>query len=96
MNILLNENQLRLLSEETAGIDFFLDYLIEKDFKQANIEVIYQDYNYPTYPQLWGDFLPYMSILDFWMNTDDYALIFKGEHNERTSSKNSGIFASMG
>lgn len=44
------------------------DYLIEDDFKQAHISVEYQKFEPFIYPQLWGDFVPYLSILDFYMN----------------------------
>lgn len=45
------------------------DYLIEDDFKTAKISVEYQSFTPHNYPQLWGDFIPYLSILDGWMNT---------------------------
>ena len=51
------------------------NYLIEKDFADAGIEIEYQNYKHPVYPQLCGEFIPYMSILDFWMNSDNYSLI---------------------
>lgn len=51
------------------------NYLDENKFKDAKIEIIYQNYKHPAYNQLWGNFLPYMSILDFWMNSYDYSLI---------------------
>lgn len=44
------------------------DYLVEADFQDAGIAIEYQHYPHPVYPQLWGDFLPYMGILDWWMN----------------------------
>jgi hypothetical protein len=45
------------------------DYLIEDDFKKAKISVEYQCFTLRNYPQLWGEFIPYLSILDVWMNT---------------------------
>jgi hypothetical protein len=44
------------------------DYLVESDFQSAGITVEYQDYTHPVYPQLWGEFLPCLSIVDSWMN----------------------------
>jgi hypothetical protein len=44
------------------------DYLVESDFSAAGITIEYQDYQHPIYPQLWGEFLPCMSIVDAWMN----------------------------
>jgi len=52
------------------------NYLDTKAFLDAGIEVIYQDYKPQEYPQLWGnEFLPYMSVLDFVMNTKEFGLI---------------------
>ncbi|MCI5116474.1 MAG: hypothetical protein D3913_00630 [Candidatus Electrothrix sp. LOE1_4_5] len=50
-------------------------YLIENDFQKKGIAIDYQNYRHPCYPQLHGEFLPAMSIVDFWMNTDNTALI---------------------
>lgn len=54
------------------------DYMDGALFTSNGIQVIYQDYKPKVYPQLWGEFLPYMSVLDFVMNTKDYSLI-RGE-----------------
>ncbi|MBC7949310.1 MAG: WbqC family protein [Chitinophagaceae bacterium] len=51
------------------------NYLQVEDFARDNIAVTFQEYKHPVYPQVWGDFLPYMSILDFWMNTCEYILV---------------------
>ena len=37
-------------------------------FKQNGISVVFQDYQHKPYQQLWGDFVPYMSVLDLLMN----------------------------
>lgn len=44
------------------------DYLVEDDFCKAGIVIEYQRYQPVSYPQLWGDFIPYLGILDSWMN----------------------------
>ena len=44
------------------------NYLVEEDFSNAGIIIEYQSFKPPVYPQLWGDFIPYMGILDWWMN----------------------------
>lgn len=44
------------------------NYLIENDFNKLNISIEYQNFKSFTYPQLWGDFVPYLGILDYWMN----------------------------
>jgi hypothetical protein len=47
------------------------DYLIEDDFRKAGIEIDYQNFTPKIYPQLWGNYIPYLSILDWWMNSVD-------------------------
>ncbi len=44
------------------------DYHIDKPFKKANIEVIWQNFKYPVYPQLHGEFIPYLSSIDMLFN----------------------------
>lgn len=55
-----------------------VNYLQEDDFKQIGIAITYQDYKHPVYAQLWGEFIPYLSIIDFWMNGKDYERISNG------------------
>jgi hypothetical protein len=44
-------------------------YLNEEEFAEANIKLTWFDYEgYPEYPQLWGDFTHYVSILDLLFN----------------------------
>lgn len=51
------------------------DYLETNMFEKEGIKVEFQNYQHPVYDQLFGDFLPYMGIVDFAMNSDDYGLI---------------------
>lgn len=44
------------------------NYLDQKSFKTQGIKIYYQKYNHPIYPQLWGDFIPYLSVLDLLFN----------------------------
>jgi hypothetical protein len=37
-------------------------------FTNAGIEVIWQDFKHPVYPQLYGDFIPYLSSIDLLFN----------------------------
>jgi len=46
------------------------DYLDLEEMEKAGLKVEFHDYTPPTYPQLWGDFIPRLSILDMWMNTE--------------------------
>jgi len=43
-------------------------YIDENVFKQKNIELIWQQYKHPIYKQQFGDFIPYMSIIDLLFN----------------------------
>lgn len=46
-------------------------YIEEKKFIDAWICLHYQNYHHPVYNQLWGDFIPYMSIIDLLLNEWD-------------------------
>ena len=43
-------------------------YINEQIFKDNNIELIWQNYQHPVYKQQFGEFIPYMSILDLLFN----------------------------
>jgi hypothetical protein len=44
------------------------DYLDESSFSAAGIELRYHAFHHPTYPQQYGEFLPGMAVVDYWMN----------------------------
>ena len=44
------------------------DYHIDKPFDDANIKVVWQDFTHPVYPQLYGEFIPYLSSVDLLFN----------------------------
>lgn len=44
------------------------DYADIATFKEAGINPCFQSYNHPVYKQLWGSFLPNMSIIDLLFN----------------------------
>lgn len=44
------------------------DYHTDKPFEDANIDVIWQDFKHPVYPQLHGEFIPYLSSIDLFFN----------------------------
>lgn len=56
------------------GAEYYLsgvlgrDYLDEASFSAAGINIEYQTYRHPIYPQLWGEFMPFMSVVDYLMN----------------------------
>ena len=51
-----------------------------RKFEKAGVRVVFQDYKHPVYPQLHGEFLPYMSAIDllFNMGPDSYGVIMSG------------------
>lgn len=51
------------------------DYLVEDDFSKAGIGIEYQSFKSPVYPQLWGDFIPYLGILDWWMSGAELSVL---------------------
>ena len=44
------------------------DYLNETLFQENQIQVEWQNFVHPVYPQLHGNFLPYLSVLDLVLN----------------------------
>lgn len=50
------------------------NYIDENYFERHGIKVEYQDYKYPTYNQLHGDFVPYLSMIDLLFNHGDESL----------------------
>jgi hypothetical protein len=43
-------------------------YLDLDEFKKEGIQVIFQSYKHPLYPQLFGEFEPYLSVVDLLFN----------------------------
>lgn len=44
------------------------NYIDPSQFTAHNIQVIFQNFQHPTYPQLYGEFIPNLSILDVLFN----------------------------
>lgn len=49
-------------------------YLDEGAFAAASIELVYQEFQHPVYPQLHGPFLPAMAVVDYWLNNPSFEL----------------------
>lgn len=47
------------------------DYLSKEDFSREKIELEYQKYNHPEYPQRYPGFVPYLSLVDILFNVGD-------------------------
>ena len=58
------------------------DYLDVPLFERNGIRVEWEEYVHPTYPQLHGEFIPYLSALDLLLNCGDEAplIAFDGMH----------------
>lgn len=56
------------------------DYLIESDFERNGIVIEYQQIRHFGYPQLFGEHIPHLSMLDMLMNcgADTAEMLVKG------------------
>lgn len=50
------------------------DYMNMEKYEENGIKVVYQDYRHPVYNQLFGDFLPFMSVIDLMYNHGNESL----------------------
>jgi len=50
------------------------DYMNLDLYKDAGVRVIFQEYEHPVYSQLFGDFEPFMSVIDLVMNHGEDSL----------------------
>jgi len=56
------------------------DYLDVAEFSKRGVEVVWQDYRHPVYPQQYEPFVPYLSAIDLLLNCGgDSASILKAE-----------------
>ena len=51
------------------------EYLDVDVFRRHGIQVEWQDYTHPVYPQLHGDFVPFMSAIDLILNCGSRAIV---------------------
>ncbi len=57
------------------------NYMDLAKFKEEKIDVIFQEYKHPVYSQLYGEFEPFLSVLDLLFNCGPESLsILKGEN----------------
>ncbi len=52
----------------------FERYISEEEFKENSIELIYQHFQHPVYHQLWGEFVPNLSVIDLLFNEGEKSL----------------------
>jgi hypothetical protein len=59
---------------QAVGADIFYEgssgknYLDMRQFAAAGVQVVFQEYECQPYPQLYGEFIPYLSIVDLLLN----------------------------
>jgi hypothetical protein len=69
----VNEKKSRLILGQCKALDSDVqlagagskDYLNIKEFEEEGIKVIFQDFKYPIYNQLYGEFVPNLSAIDY-------------------------------
>jgi hypothetical protein len=52
------------------------NYISEKDFSDQGIELEYQEYQHPEYPQRYKGFVPFLSTIDLLFNCGDKSIEF--------------------
>ena len=64
------------------------DYQSEDHFSAIGIKLTYTDFEAPTYNQLWGDFIPNLSVIDFVFNHGyDWDKVLKGVQEAQWKKK---------
>jgi len=60
------------------------NFIDPKLFKEAGLTITFQDYQHPEYPQQFGPFVPYMSVVDLLFNCgeDSLAILRRGAKHE--------------
>lgn len=70
---LINICQMLDASKYLTG-DAAKDYIDEAEFTKNNIKLEFHNYSHPNYKQLYGEFMPYLSIIDLIFNHGDESL----------------------
>lgn len=75
----------RLAADVYLSGKYGKEYLDETRLAEQGIEVHYQNFKHPVYPQLWGEFLPRMSTIDLLFNCGDSSLKIIEEANSNVA-----------
>ncbi|MBI3584947.1 MAG: WbqC family protein [Nitrospinae bacterium] len=62
------------------------DYINKGEFVKHNIQLEFHNYSHPTYKQLYGEFIPFLSIIDLLFNCGGESLEILTGKNKVTSS----------
>lgn len=71
LNVSGKKNDLLIAQCKALGAKTYLSgvgaqtYLDADEFEREEINVVFQEFEYPTYPQLWGEFVPNLSVVDY-------------------------------
>ncbi len=74
MNVVTSKTQLNIDIVKLLNADGYLsgtgakDYLDETLFIKESVELFWQDFRHPVYPQVNGDFIPFLSAIDLLFN----------------------------
>jgi len=60
------------------------DYIEVDKFRKAGIKLYWHEFHHPSYPQLYEDFMPYMSVIDLLFNTGEDAINYIREGGEKS------------
>jgi hypothetical protein len=63
VNICLMLNASKYLTGDAAK-----EYIVESDFAKNNIQIEFHNYRHPIYKQLYGEFIPFLSVIDLLFN----------------------------
>ena len=69
LSICREQGATHYLSGESAR-----DYILEEDFSRQNIELEYQKYEHPKYPQRYPGFVNHLSAIDLLFNCGEQSL----------------------
>jgi len=71
INVSGNKNDLIIAQCKALGAKTYLSgagartYLDIDKFKREGINIVFQEFEYPNYPQLWGEFIQNLSVVDY-------------------------------
>ena len=76
-----------------SGADVYLsgemggNYINRENWDKAELDLYFHDYIFPIYPQLFGDFIPWLSALDLLMNCGKAGRQIFSEHQKSLSQR---------
>ena len=71
------------------------DYAKVEDFEAKGVKAVFQSYRHPVYPQLHGDFEPYLAVIDLLFNCgpDSLRILMEGQDDIATMLSQRGFGA---